>query len=429
MDEAGYKSTEMFISAARVRNSELGYVVDEQLRVWLKGAERAVVRDKGPTRKASVVDPETIAGRMGKHMSQEAIKSGPVEASRSLITACWFMLREIELLSLTIASVIIHHALLKAELRLGSSKTDIEGKGVSRFFSCTCKGSKRLSPLLCPYHVLKETAEAREGANPSDPLFVSASGKKCTAQATINVWRKMLADIGVESMDDMGETCDTPITGHTPRRSGAQWLTRLGLVLWQVCYIGRWGSSAVEGYVAQAAASRSANFSLQVCDSVPKQMPAVKDKPDDTAWWEVKNELSKLQKSCIDVKTLREELSTSANNLREEWRTTMLKLDDTELLAIADEVKPMVTDKIHSNYVVNRDTGKVHRVAQGSQSIHPSAWRTHCGWKFGMSNFDWVAGPPPVTCRCTKNNLCFVKEIDHAQQQIAAQKSESSDDE
>ena len=63
MKAAGYTSGITYISAARVRNSELNYVTDEATRTWLRGAERAMERGIGPARKAAVVYPEEIAAR------------------------------------------------------------------------------------------------------------------------------------------------------------------------------------------------------------------------------------------------------------------------------------------------------------------------------------------------------------------------------
>ena len=42
------------------------------------------------------------------------------------------------------------------------------------------------------------------------------------------------------------------ISGHTPRRSGAKVLARLGVAKTVVQWLGRWGSDAVEGYVEVA---------------------------------------------------------------------------------------------------------------------------------------------------------------------------------
>ena len=39
------------------------------------------------------------------------------------------------------------------------------------------------------------------------------------------------------------------ITGHTLRVTGAQGLARLGLELWAIQLLGRWGSDAVQTYV------------------------------------------------------------------------------------------------------------------------------------------------------------------------------------
>ena len=61
MRTAGYRSTDSYLVAARERNAqhepELGFVVDEQLKVWIRGAELALLRGVGPAHKAVVFDP------------------------------------------------------------------------------------------------------------------------------------------------------------------------------------------------------------------------------------------------------------------------------------------------------------------------------------------------------------------------------------
>ena len=51
------------------------------------------------------------------------------------------------------------------------------------------------------------------------------------------------------------------ISGHTLRPTGAQGLTRAGMDLWAVQLIGRWGSTVVQKYVREAAATPEAAIS------------------------------------------------------------------------------------------------------------------------------------------------------------------------
>eukprot|EP00971_Amphidinium_carterae_P228504 4532250-Amphidinium_carterae.2 len=46
------------------------------------------------------------------------------------------------------------------------------------------------------------------------------------------------------------------VTGHSPRRSGAKYLARLGWTLDDIQLLGRWQSDVVKSYVEEASAER-----------------------------------------------------------------------------------------------------------------------------------------------------------------------------
>ena len=69
---------------------------------------------------------------------------------------------------------------------------------------------------------------------------------------------------GLAMRDDTGATVPREVSGHSARRSGAQWFARRGLPLWAIQYLGRWGSDSVRLYTAQAFAERHAEFSVRV---------------------------------------------------------------------------------------------------------------------------------------------------------------------
>ena len=89
--------------------------------------------------------------------------------------------------------------------------------------------------------------------------------------------------------DDWGERTERLVTGHSPRRVGAQWLTKLGLTLWQVMYIGRWGSRTVERYVGEAAAWNNSKLSTVAATSTCTSIVSEVREADEVPWWIVKN--------------------------------------------------------------------------------------------------------------------------------------------
>ena len=173
MLKAGYRSVDSYLAAARTHNSELGYILPESLKHWMKGADRAARRGQGRALRAVVFDPVTAAAHCPTSLEQHTIRYGPELAWHSLVVGVWWMLREVELIELHLRSVKLHEAERRVEIRLGVTKTDIRGSGCIRAFDCTC--STALAPTLCPYHVLAYAVQRRlnRGASSEDPLFAT----------------------------------------------------------------------------------------------------------------------------------------------------------------------------------------------------------------------------------------------------------------
>ena len=151
------------------------------------------------------------------------------------MTAVWWLLRAVEVTGLCMASVVRRTHARKLELRLGATKSDIEGRASRRLLSCICASS--LPPRMCPYHMLSEHVLEREaaGAKPTDPLFISVAGAKPSEEGTVKAWRLVVPTDLMRS--DLGEVSTKLISGHTPRRLGAQWYARLGVQKWLIMYL------------------------------------------------------------------------------------------------------------------------------------------------------------------------------------------------
>ena len=80
------------------------------------------------------------------------------------------------------------------------------------------------------------------------PLFPNAEGRVCTKEAMVATIRAAAGTLDTQAQSTDGSRA---VTGHSLRVSGAQGLTRKGVDLWVVQLLGRWGSSAVQRYVAE----------------------------------------------------------------------------------------------------------------------------------------------------------------------------------
>merc|ERR1711940_345504 len=96
----------------------------------------------------------------------------------------------------------------------------------------------------------------------------------------VSSWRALLEQVPFRN--DVGDVVDRAISGHSLRRTGAQWLARRGLPLWAIQYIGRWGSDSIRLYTAQAFADRHAELSRDVAAG-----RAVYRNPLTTEHWEL----------------------------------------------------------------------------------------------------------------------------------------------
>ena len=97
------------------------------------------------------------------------------------------------------------------------------------------------------------------------PLFPASDGGVCDKEA--------MAETFVQANLALGGTTASPdgserISGHSLRVTGAQGLTRLGIDLWAVELIGRWGSAAVRGYVREVAIENSAAWASRAASKV-----------------------------------------------------------------------------------------------------------------------------------------------------------------
>eukprot|EP00971_Amphidinium_carterae_P227178 4506331-Amphidinium_carterae.1 len=133
MTEAGYRSVPSYIAVARCRHVQLGFEITAALHQYLKGAERSARRDLGPPSRAVTFDLEALLvdAHVRDFQAQCLMPRAPYSAWASLVVATWFLLREVELLSLHVGDVLREVGVTgkRMGLKLNKSKTDIEAKG------------------------------------------------------------------------------------------------------------------------------------------------------------------------------------------------------------------------------------------------------------------------------------------------------------
>ena len=91
---------------------------------------------------------------------------------------------------------------------------------------------------------------------------MSASGGRCAKQAVVDMIRMAVLRSGGTANDAQG---DWVISGHTFRITGARTLSKWGLGPITIQLLGRWGSNAVLGYLAE---TPLLSFSDRLCNRI-----------------------------------------------------------------------------------------------------------------------------------------------------------------
>ena len=175
---------------------------------------------------------------------------------------------------------------------LPATKADLKAEGVERTHYCECVGSAAAD---CPVCAMRAHLEFLAKAFPDEledgkfshdfPLFPDANGRPCTKAAMASTFEAAAGFLGLplKSLDG-----SEVVSGHSLRVTGAQGLSRLGLDLWAIQLLGRWGSDAVRVYVRavplEAAARQAAKAAQRRRDleDIVVAAAAVESSPDKT---------------------------------------------------------------------------------------------------------------------------------------------------
>ena len=243
--KAHYRSLDSYIAVAKQEMIMLHGNLSDTFLLHIKRVNRAAARGKGPAKQAC----ELPFGRFLEFADRAAPLSpgGPAYPGRVAVIASWWMLREIELMNVSLDCVTLQDE--EAKLLLPVSKTDYTGKGTSRSLCCTCSST---AFGLCPFHTLQEQhrwASSLASASPSSPLCPDLDGAVPTKKHVVETILAMAQWFNLELHTRSGAP---RFTGHTFRVSGAMWLAASGIDLWRIQLHGRWGSDTVLRYVRLA---------------------------------------------------------------------------------------------------------------------------------------------------------------------------------
>ena len=402
-----YRSAPNVISQYRVDAERSGQSLSGAVLRAATDVTRACTRGLGPPARATPLPFSRLGSLPGGATSW--IPLGPLGCRNAMVCGSWWMLRETELSNLRARFAQLDlQGVPTACLTLPASKTDHSAQGVRRTHACICTAG-RPTPL-CPVHalwdqlwILKRSFPERFSGDLPDaslPLFPRADSKPATKDKVTDCIRHAARALQVPLQSRDGST---QVSGHSLRPTGAQGLCRAGLDTWAVQLIGRWGSSVVRQYVADAAVSAEAAISRRgllghsLRELARETSNITLEELRTLAAEEVASSLA-LQTSSFSSAVLAELLPSLRDHVLSEREknddrsqssdTSSESSSDSE--TSGDERAPAQADGaadlalLCHETVTSTSTGRKHRILVGpSNTVGAGAWVSMCGWRFG----------------------------------------------
>ena len=248
LDAGGYRSTELYLDAARQQHINRGYDWTQQLALTAKRATRACKRGRGPSKQAQPLPLEKVPSV--PQQAKAVHPGGPLYPARATVLVSWWLLREIEASNAEISHIAIDQENRLAHWRLPHSKTDWVALGATRTHACSCRSSSAIDPI-CPFHNMVAQLEFAKTRGPY--LFPTDAGGQPVKAGWVATFEWVALHLNEPLTTATGAS---RFTGHTGRATGAVHLAQTQIELWRIQLFGRWGSEAFKLYGRQAPLSQ-----------------------------------------------------------------------------------------------------------------------------------------------------------------------------
>ena len=328
------------------------------------------------------------------------VAGGPVGPACAVIAGAWFMAREVELATTRASLVSLEQndegdSVVK--WYLPASKTDAEARGVARAHGCCCSAA---SPASCPFHAVEaQLARLRrlfpdrwsvDGPAADLPLFPAADGTVVTKEAMVQTIIEAARRLGVplRSPDSSAR-----VSGHSLRVSGAQGLAKAGVDSWAIQLLGRWGSSAVLGYIREVPLELSATWATRAARSRTLE--------------EVLRQRSRgSEEGALAVAAASGPSSSSTPRSAPLAVTAALAGPLAEAVAAEAVAELLVSD---CSFVAS-PSGKWHRLShQTGLGNHAAGYTAACGWSYTGPSSAIVSVLPIALCHKWFCARCFTE--------------------
>ena len=357
----GHRSVANYLGDWRKEHAIAGHAWTDALSSCRKDLLRAATRGQGPPRRAEVFGAERLP-RVPSDSQSPVVRAGPRWPWLMLcVGVCW-ILRGAEVADLLGEQAAVDAGTKEATLSLRATKMDAAGAGCQRTLECICATSLRGPCPFCSLALLLE-ARKRAGLGGKDPLFPDRQGRAASRRTVVQTLRRLLKVMATE---------------HTMRREGSQLLARRGVLLYLIQFLGRWGGSTVERYVAEALRGQLARAS-SACAAGGGLAPA----PESVT------NLQRTLKQLVD--------EAVAARCPQQAAPMHVLLSAAASVPGAPRAPPV--QKIRG-LKGQREAGEVHDAVVMDQALPREAWATRCNWKFGCAAHV-IVNDQDVTCaRC-----------------------------
>ena len=321
------------------------------------------------------------------------------------IVGAWFMTRGIELRAAKRSHWLIDEGRKTISWHFPSSKADTKAVGVTRLHGCCCghlPGNSQAEHPLCPYHCAvrysKWWEEARKKFQPDAPdgyLLFEMFGTSMPQLTLQRELARILTEVGIDARSASPLTIDSASVAaeHSLRVAGAQYLARMGIDLYLIQLVGRWGSAAVARYVQDAPLVRQHLVARMATSS--RALPADPQLSAD------------LPLLILDSPAVSQPQPDTIDPIEPADDPDAPSLAQNQILALLDApegAQPQNQQKV----IVNLTSLWYHLPTVSHESANV-CWQTKCGWRYGMSKFQLKDHPPGNAKACGK---CFPLTMD-----------------
>ena len=305
--------------------------------------------------------------------SDEAEEGAPRTGVYTWIIGTAFVLREVELSTLTVDSscIVLDDRKRTCMFKLPVSKTDPAGRGASHALGCSCSDGAR--NILCPFHAVRDVLTSilaeldldhiSQLENEGVPLigrrdclrqFVEKRHFVLEAQRHVRMACAELESVDIDSSN---------ITGHFMRRSGIKELARKGSTFATIQWFARHSSNVTWGYIEESW-GECPEHSLKLRDEM-----ALTDA---------------LATTLAKVNSLEEALSNQSDLIEQSLeRDGIYVIDEAMRVQIREEARKAVLPK----FIINVSTRTIHVPSQSMCfKEDPKYWVTGCGWRWVSSD-------------------------------------------